>query len=360
MLQYRAQRLRNPDGSLSATLLGPNGVVEAAEAYLHFLQDLGRSWHTVRAYASDLALFFDFLDRTGAEWQRVGMAQIAAFSAHLRGTNRARPAATNVVLLGTAAPVRAAASTQRALTAVFGFYDFHADTPLAKVMDRSRQQRSMVRGGNARDPRSRVAVKIPAVIKPSLSEEELVEVIMAPPRLRDRLLLAVMGLNGLRIGAVLGLRHEDMNVRKRQVTVVPRDDNANHARAKRRDPLLLPLHESVGRLYTRYLDEEYGGWDSDYVFINLWSGQRGAPLTYDTVRSLIGRTSQATGIPFTAHVLRHTFATLLRRGGADLESVSELLGHASVDITRQTYIHTTVEDLRRSLDHLEVQAVTAR
>ena len=104
MLQYRAQRLRNPDGSLSATLLGPNGVVEAAEAYLHFLQDLGRSWHTVRAYASDLALFFDFLDRTGAEWQRVGMAQIAAFSAHLRGTNRARPAATNVVLLGTAAP----------------------------------------------------------------------------------------------------------------------------------------------------------------------------------------------------------------------------------------------------------------
>ncbi len=359
MVRYRAQRLQNTDGSLSATLLGPNGVVEAAESYLHFLQDLGRSWHTVRAYASDLALFFDFLEQTGVMWQQVGMQHVAAFSAHLRSTNRARPDA-NVVLLRPASPVRAPASTQRTLTAVFGFYDFHSDSPLADAMARSRQQRTKVRGGAVRDPRSTVAVRVPATIKASLSSDELAKVLTAPPRLRDRLLLAVMGLNGLRVGAALGLRHGDISVRKGQLTVVPRDHNSNHARAKRHSPLVLPLHESVGRLYTWYLDEEYGSWDSDYVFINLWSGHKGAPVTYDAVRALIARTSQATGIPFTAHVLRHTFATLLRRGGADLESVSELLGHATVDITRQTYIHTTVEDLRRSLDQLEVQAVIIR
>ncbi|MFI6713305.1 tyrosine-type recombinase/integrase [Nonomuraea sp. NPDC050478] len=192
-----------------------------------------------------------------------------------------------------------------------------------------------------------------------LAEEELVTVLTTPTRLRDRLLLAAMGLNGLRVGAALGLRHEDVRVRKGEIAVVPRDDNANNARAKRRSTLILPLHPAVGRLYSRYLDEEYGDWDSDYVFINLWSGNAGAPMTYDNVRALIGRISRASGIPMTAHVLRHTFATLMRRGGADMETVSALLGHSSADVTRETYVHTTVEDLRRALDRIDV-AVAGR
>jgi integrase/recombinase XerD len=192
-----------------------------------------------------------------------------------------------------------------------------------------------------------------APLKPTLSSEELTRVLTAPPRLRDRLLLAVMGLNGLRVGAAIGLRHEDVRIRKGELAVVPRDDNANDARAKRRSPLVLPLHEGVGRLYSRYLDEEYGDWDCDYVFINLWAGELGRPMTYDNVRAVVTRTAEAIGIPFTAHVLRHTFATLLRRNGADMETVSEMLGHASVDTTRETYVHTTVEDLRRRLDQIE-------
>lgn len=63
-----------------------------------------------------------------------------------------------------------------------------------------------------------------------------------PARLRDRLLLCTMGLNGLRVGAALGLRHEDIRVRKSELAVVPRDDNANNARAKRRSTLTIPLH----------------------------------------------------------------------------------------------------------------------
>ncbi|MEU9979594.1 tyrosine-type recombinase/integrase [Streptomyces sp. NPDC051014] len=355
MSQYRAQRIRSADGNLSATLLGPDGVVGPAEDYLCFLQNIGRSWHTIRGYASDLALYFDFLDRKNINWREVGIPQIGAFAAHLRGTNRAKPN-TGLILLRTAEPSRSPASVQRALTAVFGFYDFHADTPLADALTRSRQHRLHTRRYVSRDPRSVVAVKVPKKIKPCLSEEELVTVLATPARLRDRLLLSTMGLNGLRVGAALGLRHEDIRVRKGELAVVPRDDNANNARAKRRSTLRLPLHPAVGRLYTKYLDEEYGDWDSDYVFINLWSTNAGAPMTYDNVRCLIARTSEAAGIPMTAHVLRHTFATLMRRGGADVETVSELLGHSSPDITRETYIHTTVEDLRRALDRIEVEA----
>jgi integrase/recombinase XerD len=343
---FRAQRVRNVDGSTSATVLGPEGVVAPVEKYLAFLDDLNRSSHTVRGYASDLALYFEFLSERGVEWPAAAMADLAAFSAYLRRTNRARPS-DGVVLLREPAPMRAAASCQRALTAVMGFYDFHQDTALAAALVRSRQHRTNVRSDSSRSRRHPVGVKVPSRIKPHLSESELASVLTAPRRLRDQLLLSFMGLNGLRVGAVLGLRHSDIDLRKRELHVVPRTGNLNDARTKRSAPLTLPLHKDVGRLYVRYLDEEYGDWDSDYVFINLWNGELGRPLEYQTVRSLITRTSSATGIPFTAHVLRHTFATLLRRHGAEMEAVSELLGHSSVAITRSTYVHTTVEDLRR-------------
>lgn len=310
----------------------------------------------MRAYASDLAIYFDFLDRRSLAWDRAGMSEVAAFSAHLRGTNRARPT-PNMVLLPTAEASRSPASVQRAITAVFGLYDFHTDTTLGDVLSRSRQRRLDARHQAAGAARKVVAVKVPATIKPSLTAEELATVIQTPQRMRDRLFLALMGLNGLRVGAVLGLRHQDIGLRKREVRIVPREDNVNGARAKRRTPLALPLHETPARLYCRYLDEEYGDWDSDYVFINLWAGDLGAPMSYDSGRALVDRTSQATGIAFTAHVLRHTFATLMRRGGAEMEAVSEMLGHASVDTTRATYIHTTVEDLRRHLDRVEAGRV---
>ena len=87
-----------------------------------------------------------------------------------------------------------------------------------------------------------------------------------------------MGLNGLSIGAALGLRHEDVRLRKGELWVVPRADNVNEARAKRAQALVLPLHAAVARLYVEYLDEEYGDWDSDYVFINLWGGRLGRPM----------------------------------------------------------------------------------
>jgi Phage integrase, N-terminal SAM-like domain len=177
---FRAQRVRNVDGSTSATVLGPEGVVAPVEKYLAFLDDLNRSSHTVRGYASDLALYFEFLSERGVEWPAAAMADLAAFSAYLRRTNRAWPS-DGVVLLREPAPMRAAASCQRALTAVMGFYDFHQDTALAAALVRSRQHRTNVRSDSSRSRRHPVGVKVPSRIKPHLSESELASVLARMP-----------------------------------------------------------------------------------------------------------------------------------------------------------------------------------
>ena len=130
---------------------------------------------------------------------------------------------------------------------------------------------------------------------------------------------------------------------------MPRE-NANGARAKSGRLRVIPCGVPLMRLYADYLNREYLAIDCDYVFVNLWGGQVGLPLCYRAVYDLVVRLRHATGIDFSPHSFRHTYATWLLRRGAGVESVKELLGHASVATTIDTYGHLTVEDARRTLE----------
>ncbi|WP_051441539.1 tyrosine-type recombinase/integrase [Arthrobacter sp. H14] len=340
-------------------MIGPDGVAAAAEDYLTYLEALNRSPHTIRAYASDIAIWFDFLHRRHRNWDAATMNDVTDFQSYLRRTNRSKPE-PEAIVLHPSEQARSQASVLRTLTATYQFYEHHNQTPVAKALERRRKLTASQPRRGGRPVKSRpFSPPVPEKLPHALTEDELVNIVGAATRLRDRLLFLLMAFNGLRIGGALGLRHSDIDVRKRTLTVRPREDNLNEARAKRRTDLVLPLHDAVGEAYTDYLDLEYGDLDSDYVFVNLWGGDQGAPLTYDTVRKLIERTCRRAGVVFTAHDLRHTFAVLTRRGGASLESVSELLGHASVAST-QIYSKLSVEDLRRDLDKADAYRRAAR
>ena len=103
------------------------------------------------------------------------------------------------------------------------------------------------------------------------------------------------------------------------------------------------------RLYSEYMHVEYGELDSDYVFVNLFGGRRGRPLTYDSVNKLIEHIRARTGISFSAHMLRHTHATDLVRRGVPIEMVAKMLTHRSSRVTSETYTHLEVEDIRAAL-----------
>jgi len=182
-----------------------------------------------------------------------------------------------------------------------------------------------------------------------LSAAEAQAILDACEHLRDRLLFALLLDTGMRIGEALGLRHEDLDIAGRQVAVVSRV-NDNRARVKGGRSRWIPTSAELMRLYADYLNEEYGALDSDYVFVNLWGRPHGRPLTYPVVYDLVARLRRRTGVGFSPHWFRHTYATWLLRKGAGMESVKELLGHASVTTTIDTYGHLSVEDARRTLE----------
>jgi integrase/recombinase XerD len=353
----RVQRVLSPNGGAESwTLIGGDlRPVAPVEEYLAWLSRIERSPNTVRAYAQDLKAFWEFLTARALEWDRVTLEQLGLFTAWLR-----QPA-DNVVLLAGAEPRRAASTVNRMLSAVMGFYDFHARHGVAvavALVDRSRSGRGSYKpflDGIAHGrPRARVGRLRESQRPPqTLSLEQVAAVLDAQRRLRDRFLFALLFGSGMRIGQALGLRHADFVSHERRVEIVAREDNANGARGKGGHGSV-PISGELVRLHSDYMHDEYGELDSDYVFVNLWAGRIGRPMRYANVVNLVERTRRRVGFHFTAHMFRHTYATLARRGGVPLDIVSRLLTHSSLQTTSAIYCHASPEDLRAELERAGV------
>jgi len=119
-------------------------------------------------------------------------------------------------------------------------------------------------------------------------------------------------------------------------------------------PRELELHAELRTAYTEWRDERAswtGAQDNPTFFLNHRGGRlsvRGASAVFTTILDRAGLDDEAS-----AHVLRHTFATTMVRGGADLVVVADLLGHARLDQTRR-YTLPTAADRQRALDLLPV------
>jgi integrase/recombinase XerD len=331
-------------------------VVEPAERFLSFLTDSGRSPNTVKAYAHDLRDWFEFLACRGVDWTGVTVEDVGAFVAWLRLPPAARGAAVAVLPVG---EYCSASTINRKLAAVGSMYQ-HASRSGATVYASLSAWRPAGRRGGARSFLHHVSkskpVQAPVVrvrarrrTPRTLSEHEVAALVAACERGRDRLLLAVLAGTGIRVGQALGLRHSDVVSRRCELRIVPREDNANGARAKTRTVATLPVSAPLVRLYSEYMHTEYGDLDSDYVFVNLFAAPIGRPLRYDAVAKLVARLRAGTGIEFSPHVLRHTRATELIRAGVPIEIVSKMLTHRSVVTTSETYVHLGVEDVRAEL-----------
>ena len=354
------QRVLMPASSLESwTVLGDGGgTVEPIERYLAYLTDIERSPNTVKAYAHDLKDWFVFLGQRGLDWREVRLEDLGEFVAWLRLPPAGRDG--RVALLTSAEHHCGVTTVNRKLSAVSGLYVFHArhGVDLGDLVTELQPVRARRTGwkpflyhlaGGQPERRRTIKLKSPRAHPTILTAAQVQAILDACTRLRDRFLFALLWETGIRIGEALGLRHEDLAAAEGELAVIPRA-NDNRARAKSASPRTIPVGPEIIRLYADYLHDEYGDLDSDYMFVNLWGGSYGHPLTYAAVYDLVLRIRRDTGIDFDPHWFRHTRATLLLRRKVPIEVVSTLLGHSSIATTLDVYGHLSVEDARRALE----------
>lgn len=159
-------------------------------------------------------------------------------------------------------------------------------------------------------------------------------------RLRDDLVCELLYGSGLRVGELVGLRVGDVDPTTRMVTVWGKGSK------QRRVPMSPPAAIAAARWLDGVRDELVGADAPPRERDRLLWNRRGKPLTARDVRRILDRRAPT---PTHPHALRHTFATHLLDGGADLRAVQELLGHADL-ATTQLYTHVSRERLRRVVD----------
>ena len=199
----------------------------------------------------------------------------------------------------------------------------------------------------------RVGRKLPAF----LSVEQLATLLEAPPAstplgLRDRAMLETLYTAGLRVSELVGLDGEEWKEAEGVLRV----------RGKGRKERIAPVGSFAARALARWkevrrVSDKAKPADRDAFFLN----KNGKRLTTRSVGRLLEKYLQATGLDTqaTPHTLRHSFATHLLDGGADLRSVQELLGHKSLTTT-QIYTHVSTRRMRETYEAAHPHAARQR
>ena len=182
-----------------------------------------------------------------------------------------------------------------------------------------------------------------------LTVDEVVKLVEAPGsdnayESRDRAILELLYSCGLRVSELVGINLNDLDLNSMSVKVLGKGNKER----------MVPLGSKASSAITTYLQQRFDlKPKEDYLFVN----SRGGRLTTRSVDRIIKKYAAIAGIPknISPHVLRHTFATHLLGGGADLRAIQEMLGHQSLSTT-QRYTHTSVEKLMEIYDKTHPRA----
>jgi integrase/recombinase XerC len=161
--------------------------------------------------------------------------------------------------------------------------------------------------------------------------------------LRDRAVLETLYSTGIRVSELVGMNHEDIS----------RSDRLIRIRGKGRKERIVP----VGKQALNAIDAYCAGKSSGHGETAEFTSRTGKRLTVRTVQRILGNYRKKLGLSHKAspHTLRHSYATHLLESGADLRSIQELLGHASLSTT-QRYTHLNLDSLMETYDKAHPRA----
>ncbi|MDA3936131.1 MAG: site-specific tyrosine recombinase XerD [Actinomycetota bacterium] len=286
---------------------------EHAEEFLGYLAvERGASPHTLDAYRRDLRTYIDMLEARGVhDPESVTRDELTAYIASLR----ARGLAPRTV--------------ERKMASVKSFHKF------------------LVREGVTENhPSARVPLpKVPESLPDVASIDDMDRLLSqpfpeSPAGLRDRAILETLYGCGLRVSELVGLDAVDLDLDEGFVRVVGKGDKER----------VVPVAGAASRALSDYLrrgrpflrpKKSTSSYDPDAVFVNV----RGGRLTRQAVFQIVRLRGGIVGLELHPHTLRHSFATHLLEGGADLRALQEMLGHSDISTT-QIYTHVDRHHIR--------------
>jgi len=304
---------RNPTGAgATGKQASDAGMKEIIEAFLGTLREQkGYSPHTVRSYRADLIHFFTFL---GTRQQEVGSSEIRAYMASLFGRYKRTTMA-------------------RKLSAIRSFLAFL-------------ERKGVLESNPAKEVSS---PKLDKYIPGYLTVDEVFRLLERPEKAkpfgsRDLAILELLYSCGIRVSEMAGLNISSIDPEERLLKVTGKGNKER----------VVPVGRHALGAVERYLDATRHlrvTRSGDPLEAPLFLNQRGGRLSSRSIHRIVKKYALECGFSpeISPHSMRHTFATHMLDGGADLRSVQELLGHESLSTT-QKYTHVTLDRLMEVYD----------
>jgi site-specific recombinase XerD len=297
------------------------------DRFLLGLRARDASEHTLRSYETAVGAYLEWLEARGADWRTPARTDLRAYLAKLVGSG-------------------ARSSVSQRLAAIRSFHRFAARAGLAAgdpwgSIATPRLPRRLPRVLEV-DQMDRLFAAIDQDDRDATAGSAATGAVRAAIALRDRALVEVAYAAGLRISELAAAALQNLDLRRGELRVLGKG---------RKERIGLLGRPAIAAVET-YLDESRPellarrrepGPEPDAIFLN----HDGAPLGVRGLRYRIDRLCRIAGLPegVSPHTLRHSFATHLLDGGADLRVVQELLGHESL-ATTQVYTHVSAARLR--------------
>lgn len=319
--------------------MSSESLEQLVDRYLrHITVERGLSKNTLAAYNRDLAEYLNFLNGAGiTAAEEVTDVLIESFVQHLGST-------------------RKASSVARTLAAVRGWHKYLV---VEGYLVRDSAHRVSPPKAGKRLPKAITADQVVRLLEaagPEPFDEAGTEAAVDPVRVRDRAILELLYATGARVSELVDLDIDDLVDASLTggVGMIRLIGKGNKER-------MVPVGRFALRALENYLVRTRPllvakGKGTPAVFLN----QRGGRLSRQSVWQILSDSAEAAALPVevSPHTLRHSFATHLLEGGADVRVVQELLGHSSV-ATTQIYTLVTVDSLRENyaLAHPRAQAI---
>ncbi len=310
------------------------------DAYLKFLEYRCRP-NTWLSYGYDLQIFLNTITRPVRE---VTSMDILTFIESQRAaprlrTKTKRPARSDSGL--------ASRTIRRRLTTIAGLYEYLRvfegvslkDNPVPKGLTR----RNSFWGNHYFNSSVTPLVRTPQTLPRPLENEEINRFVDSLRNHRDKAIVLLMLLAGLRKSEVLDLRLEDVHFGRR--TLFVRDGKGGRQR-------LVAISDTGLKEVLTYMDKERPPSPSTHIFLVLKGPHRGQPLKIKALDTIVWYHKQQANTPgVQCHRLRHTCFTRLRQGGMSLEALQAQAGHASIATTR-VYLHLCPKELQQEYSKL--------
>ncbi|MBH0203841.1 MAG: tyrosine recombinase XerC [Nitrospira sp.] len=300
---------------------------DAIKAFLMHLQvERNASQETIRSYRSDLHQLSGFLRRTENEPPHLRVEEITSdnIRAHLHNLDHQGEKASSLA---------------RKLACLRSFFRF-----LVREGHLSKNPTENLRSPKLPKPLPRVLTKDDAAALMEFPSGQ------SPLTLRDRALLETMYSTGARVSEVVGINLDDLN----------ETDGSVCLRGKGRKERMVPIGDLALHAIREYRTSLKPPACSGQLSAPMFLNHRGGRITTRSVARMVSRySSRLVGGAVSPHALRHSYATHLLDEGADLRSIQEMLGHASLSTT-QKYTHLAMDQLLAVYDSAHPRArVTA-